>query len=127
MIADKNAPVRCNSLKKRCFFLGRRDSLFRQLVASLLVDLTVNLDLYESDADSTGDLLEEVAEVEPHLILLEEASPFSEDSFLVRLLIAQPGVPVIVIGEESNYMYIIRLETKLLSSSDDLIKAIERI
>lgn len=127
MIADKNTPVRCNSLEKRCFFVGRRDSLFRQLVASLLVDLTVNLDLYESDADSTGDLIKEVAEVEPHIILLEESSPFSENSLLVRLLIVKPGVPVIVIGEESNFMYIVHLETKLLSSSDELIKAIERV
>lgn len=114
-------------MEKRCFFLGRKDSLFRQLVASLLIDLTVNLDLYESDAASTDQLLEEVAKFQPHIILLEESPPFSEDPFLVRLLIAQPGVPVIVIGEESNYMYILRLETNLLSSSDELIKAIERI
>lgn len=95
-------------------------------MASLLIDLTVNLDLYESDADAPGDLLEKVAEVEPHIILLEGSSPFFEDSLLMRLLIAKPGVPVIVIGEESNFMYVVHLETRLLSSSDELIKAIER-
>ena len=114
-------------MEKRCFLAGKQDSLFKQLVAGLLIDLADNLKLYECRAVDFDGLLDEVSKIEPHMILLEESSLFSEDSFLVRLLIAKPGLPAIVISENSNTMHIVRRETMLLSSSDDLINAINQM
>lgn len=71
--------------------------------------------------------MEEILEIEPQVILLEESSLFAEDTVLMRLLLGRPGLPVIVIGEDSNLMHIVHLESKLLSSSRDLIRAIDLI
>ena len=115
------------TLEKLCFLAGRKDSLFQQLVASLLNDLADNLKLHESEAGDIEGLLNEVAEVEPDMILLEDSSPFSQDSLLVQLLIDRPNLPVIVISEDSNVMHVVRRETMLISSSSDLIKTINLI
>jgi len=112
-------------LEKCCFLVGRKDSLFKQLVASLLVDLNDQLELRENKAVDFGGLLDEIKDAKPDMILLEESSPFSENSLLTYLLINIPAMPVIVISEDSNLMHIVRRETKLLSSSSDLIETID--
>ena len=114
-------------MEKVCFLAGRKDSLFKQLVASLLRDLADNLKLHESQADDFEGLLNEVLMVKPNVILLEDTSPFSKKSFLVRLLVSKPNLPVIVISENSNEIHILRRETVLLSSSSELIRAIDQI
>lgn len=114
-------------MEKCCFLVGQKDSLFKQLVASLLSDLAINLKLDESQSTGFEDLLNEISEAEPNLILLEEASPFSGDSYLIQLLINVPNIPVIVISEASNEMHILRRESVILSSSSDLIKTIDQI
>lgn len=114
-------------MEKCCFLVGQKDSLFKQLVASLLSDLAINLKLAESRSTGFEDLLNEISVAEPNLILLEEASPFSGDSYLIQLLINVPNIPVIIISEASNEMHILRRESVILSSSSDLIKTIDQI
>ena len=114
-------------MEKCCFLVGQKDSLFKQLVASLLSDLAINLKLDESQSTGFEDLLNEISEAEPNLILLDEASPFSGDSYLIQLLINVPNIPVIVISEVSNEMHILHRESVILSSSSDLIKTIDQI
>lgn len=114
-------------MEKCCFLVGQKDSLFKQLVASLLSDLAINLKLAEGRSTGFEDLLNEISVAEPNLILLEEASPFSGDSYLIQLLINVPNIPVIVISEASNEMHILRRESVILSSSSDLIKTIDQI
>lgn len=114
-------------MKKCCFLVGWNDSLFKQLVARLLQDFENDLELYESQSADFEDLLKEISEAEPNIILLEESFPFSKDSYLVQLLITKPNIPLIVISDVSNEMHIVRRESIILSSSNDLIKTINRI
>jgi DNA-binding NarL/FixJ family response regulator len=96
-----------------------------QLVASLLVDMMDDLDLYESQAVGFEELLNEMQIANPRLILLEETLPFSSASLMTRLLAARPELPVIVISEDTNLIHVIRCQTRLLSSSKDLIETIQ--
>ena len=114
-------------MEKHCLLTGRHNSLFRQLVAGLLKDLTNELTLHESRASDFMDFLNEVSDLQPDMILLDDSSPFSEDSLLTRLLINEPALPVIVISENSNVMHIVRRESVMLNSSNDLIKAIDLV
>jgi hypothetical protein len=93
-------------------------------VASLLVDMTDNLDLLENKTVDFDGLLKEIREANPDMILLEEVSPFTQNSLLIRILVNIPDLPVIVISEDSNIMHIVRCDTRLLSSSRDLIDTI---
>ncbi len=83
-----------------------------------------NLDVQENQTTDFESLLDEIQTVKPHLILLEEASPFSENSILSRLLVKAPDLPLIVISEDSNEMHVVRWNTRLLSSSRDLIETL---
>jgi DNA-binding NtrC family response regulator len=114
-------------MKKRCFLAGRKDSLFKNLMANLLSDLIDDLDLQESHADDMEGLLNEISETEPAFILLDDSSPFSGESPLVRILIHRPNLPVIVISEDSNLMHIVHRETRIINSSNDLVKAVNLI
>ena len=114
-------------MKKRCFLAGRNNSLFKNLVATLLNDLLKDLDLHESQADDLEGLLNEISETDPTLILLDDSSPFSSDSPLIRILMHKPNLPVIVISENSNFMHIVRRETQIINSSSDLVKAVNLI
>jgi len=111
-------------MKKRCFIAGKRDSLFKNLVANLLNGLIDDLDLRESQANDFEELLAEISDADPSLILLDESSPFSGDSLLGRILAFKPELPVIVISENSNLMHIVRKETKVIDSSSDLVDVV---
>lgn len=114
-------------MNKRCFLAITKNSLFKKAVFSLVMNMTKELELFESNATNVEDLLKEMLEVNPDLILLEDSSPFHEESSLIRLLITKPSLPVIVISEDVNYMHIVRRETVQLSSSIELIEAINQI
>lgn len=111
-------------MEKRCFLAGRKESLFKQLVASLLRDATDELELYENKSVEFGEMLSEIKESKPDMIILEESEPFTENSLLTRILIRFPEVPLIVISEDSNLIHIVRCQARLLSSSNDLIETI---
>ncbi|MDL1909163.1 hypothetical protein FBQ81_00505 [Chloroflexi bacterium CFX6] len=114
-------------MAKQCFLIGQKNSLFQQLVASLLTDMADDLDLYENKTFDFDSLLDEIREAKPDMILLEEEAPFLENSLMIHLLTNVPNLPVIVISEDSNQMHVIRCRTRLLSSSRDLIEVINLI
>lgn len=111
-------------MEKLCFLAGRKDSLFKQLVASLLMDATDHLELYENKSGEVAELLNEIKEAKPDMIVLEDSAPFAENSLLIRILIHVPEVPMIVISEDSNLIHVVRCQTRLLGSSNDLIETI---
>ena len=111
-------------MKKSCFIAGRRTSLFKDLMANLLNGLIDDLDIQENQADDFEGLLTEISNADPTLVLLDETSPFSGDSFLVQLLIHKPGLPVIVVSEDSNLMHVVQKETRVIGSSNDLVDAV---
>lgn len=114
-------------MDKRIFLIGQGNSLFKQLVTNLLEDMTDDLDLLENNAMEFECLLEEIKNAKPDLVLLEELTPFTENSLLMRLFANIPDLPVIVIREDSNLMHTVRCDTRLLGSSKDLIETINLI
>lgn len=87
-------------------------------------DATDELELYENKSVEFGEMLSEIKESKPDMIILEESEPFTENSLLTRILIRFPEVPLIVISEDSNLIHIVRCQARLLSSSNDLIETI---
>lgn len=83
-----------------------------------------NLDLHENTTTDFKDTLGEIRDAKPDLVLLEEMSPFSQNSLTIRLLNSLPNLPLIVISEDSNLIRIFHSETRMLSSSRDLIETL---
>lgn len=106
---------------KRCLLLVCKDgTLFKQIVWNLLTPITDHIDMFDSNAQTIADLLDEVSRIDPDVILLEESSPLSMDSVLAHVLLAKPGRPVIVINQEHNWVHTVCWETIQLRSADDL-------
>ncbi len=112
------------SVEKRCFLAVRHNTLLKQAIKSLLMDMADNLEVLESKAIDSEELLKEVSITNPDILLLEEASLVSRDSLMTCLFIARPGLPIFVISEDDNTLHIVRCETIQLSSSTDFLNAI---
>jgi hypothetical protein len=111
-------------MNKLCFLAIQKNSLFKQAVSSLIGKATNGIELYESEADNVEGLIKEISDMAPHVLLLEESSPLLNESVLAGLLMISPCVSVIVVSEETSFMHVVHRETIQLSSSIDLIEAI---
>jgi hypothetical protein len=58
------------------------------------------------------------------VLVLEESSLLLNESVLAGLLMISPCVSVIVVSEETSFMHVVHRETIQISSSIDLIEAI---
>ena len=108
-------------MDKRCLLWLCKDTLLKEVISSLLLDISNDIELLESSVHDFETLLRGVSHVDPDVIVLEASSPFSEESQLVRVLMARPGRPVIVVSQEHNWMHVMRWETVKLESAYDLI------
>jgi hypothetical protein len=104
-----------------------KDALFKEIMLSLLIDMTNTIEIFESTAEDVDDLLKEVSKYDPDTILVEESSPLSGASCLVHILMAMSGRPVVVLSQEHNWMHVVQWQTVQLSSANDLINAIKLI
>jgi chemotaxis response regulator CheB len=111
-------------MNKLCFLAIQKNSLFKQAVSSLIGKATNGIELYESEADNVEGLIKEILDMAPHVLVLEESSPLLNESVLAGLLMISPYVSVIVVSEETSFMHVVHRETIQLSSSIDLIEAI---
>ena len=100
--------------------------LLMQAVSSILIKAG-NIDLIEGRASSITEMLDEVAQTKPDILLLDNSFPYSGDSLPARLLAIHPNLPVIVVSDKENLIYVVRQETVRLETSHDLIAAIHQI
>ncbi len=108
-------------MKKRCLLWLCKDNLFKGAMSSLLLDMAAGIQLWESNSHDVETLLKETSHMDPDVIVLESTSPLSDGSLLMRVLMARPGRPVIVVSHEHNWMHVVRWETVRLESANDLI------
>jgi chemotaxis response regulator CheB len=111
-------------MNKLCFLAIQKNSLFKQAISSLVGKATNGIELYESVANNVEDLIKEISDMAPNVLLLEQSSPLLNESVLAGLLMISPCVSVIVVSEETSFMHVVHRETIQLSSSIDLIEAI---
>ena len=98
-----------------------------QLISNLLIDTANDMEFFLGEANTLEALQTEISEVQPHMVLLEESSQFSGESFLVHLLLANPNLPVVVICQDVNLIHVVHRETRHVTSPLDLIQTINLI
>lgn len=69
-------------------------------------------------------LVMDISELDPDYVLFEESTPLTSKSMLVDLLTICPGLRVIVISENSNWLHIYHKRNMLLTSPEDLLTAL---
>jgi hypothetical protein len=110
-----------------CFLLVFKDTLFKQIVLSLLGEMDSDIQFLESSADDIDSLLNEISEFRPNTVLFEEASPLWSASCLIHLLKEMPGCPIVVISQEHNLVHVVHWQTLEVEKADDLFKSIKSV
>jgi chemotaxis response regulator CheB len=111
-------------LKKPNLLLVFKDTLFKQILLSLLIEAHNKIEIIESTADNVDDLLGEVRIFDPDAVLLEKSSPLSDVPCLFRLFMVMPGRPVVLISQEHNFVHVVHWQTVQVETATDLIEAI---
>jgi hypothetical protein len=77
-----------------------------------------------SAAEDFQALVMDISELDPDYILLEESTPLASKNMLVDLLTFHPGLQVIVISKDSNWLHIYQKKNILLTKPEDLLTAL---
>jgi hypothetical protein len=110
-------------VKKVCFLLVFKDTLFKQTILGLLKEMD-NVDLIESKAEDAGDLFKEVVKYRANTILMDESSPLSAAAPLFHLLMSLPGRQIVLISKENNLIHVAHWRTIQVDTAADLFKSI---
>ena len=110
-----------------CFLLVFKDTLFKQIVLSVLGEMDSSIQFFESNTEDLNDLLNEISKLNPDTVLLEESSPLSADWCLVHLLKEMPGRPIVVVSQEHNQLHVVHWQTLQMQKAHDLIESIKSV
>jgi hypothetical protein len=107
-----------------CVLIMEQDVLLKRALASLL-SLGRDVEIVVSEAVNIEELIIDINKINPDAVLFSESVRFSQSDSLSRILKVSPMPKLIVVSEESNWLYVINREDKLLTDLSDLLVVIE--
>jgi hypothetical protein len=110
-----------------CILALQKDSLIKLTLANLVGKADEALVAIDSEAENLEELDREINQYHAKVILLENSSPFAEETSLSNLLVHSSKLLVIVIQEDNNWLHIYTKEKKLLTSTTDLLDVIHTV
>jgi len=109
----------------RSILLMEKDSLWKRALSSLVSTSGSDINLITSQASNLDELIGEISQNEVSVVLLGESSmPSTEKDSLTQLLMVYPKLRVIVVSEDSNWLYVFQKEDFLLTGLTDLLNVI---
>ena len=108
-----------------CVLAITKDSVLSFALTDLINASDVGLVVFDSQAQNFAGLAKEINGNQADVILLEKSSPYAGEEALTKLLMLYPKLLVIIVDEESNWLRIFRREDILMTSSADLISAVQ--
>jgi len=111
------------STKTPCVLVMKSDAMMKRAFASL-VTVKGELEVAVSEALDVSELAEDLFTKKPDIVFLSETTPLAQNDSLLQLLIRYPGLKVVVVSNDSNWLHIFKHENKLLISIDDLLPII---
>ena len=110
-----------------CVLVITVNSLLGLALMNLIKVSDNGLVVFESTAKEFDELTQEITTLSADVILVERSNPFAGEDSLAKLLMSYPKLLVIVINEEDNWLHTYRREDVLMTSTADLISAIQSI
>jgi hypothetical protein len=109
---------------KKIILLGH-EGLLGHSVELLLLMRTAWQVVKISDNQSFNKLLQNVKNANPHVVILYQAQHASDRRLLMRLLCDCPGLKVITVSPDNNFMEVYTKQTLWLREAGDLLSAVE--
>ena len=102
-----------------------KDSVLGFALTNLINASEVGLVVYESQAQTLAELVQEINNSQADVILLENSNTFAREAILTKLLMLYPKLLVVIVNEENNWLNIYRREDVLMTSPADLMSVIQ--
>ena len=110
--------------KNLCVLVMKTDVLLKRAVLSLM-DLDEDLELVVSEAVDFLELAMDVSKINPNTVLFSESQPLAAKESLSQLVGVHPGLKIVVVSVNSNWLHIFDKEDLLMTSLDDLLAVIK--
>lgn len=107
-----------------CLLVAQQPDLLNQALAGLLQKADGRHALITSEARSLEELMAEIADLMPDVIVLGESKPLAAREMLAPLLMAYPELRVIVVSEDTNWLHVFHKKDLLLTRQSDLLDLI---
>jgi chemotaxis response regulator CheB len=107
-----------------CVLVVQQDSLLNEALTSILLSSKSELKIVTSAAKDVGELIAEIPDLKPDLVLLGESMPLAAKDALAHLLMSYPELRVIVVSEDTNWLHVFHKKDMLLSRRADLLDVI---
>jgi len=108
-----------------CILALEKHSLISDTIANLINSSDYDLTLILGQAENLDELNDEIYQHTADTTLLVTSSNYFNEETLIKLLLSHPKLGLIILNEDSNWLHIYRRDDKLLTSSLDLLTAIE--
>jgi hypothetical protein len=110
-----------------CILAFQKDSLIRLTLVNLVDNADEAFVLIDTEAENLEELDREINQYHAKVIILENSSPFAEETSLSKLLVHSSKLLVIVIQEDNNWLDVYSKDNKLLTSTTDLLDVIKTV
>jgi hypothetical protein len=113
-------------LNPPCVLIVVTNTLLKQAMINLLVNYS-DTTVVTRGIQTVTQLDEEIVRHAPDVVVLAEGTVLSSADTLVNLLMLYPGLRVIVLSEESNWLHVFSKEEVLMTQAADLVDLIHSI
>ena len=107
-----------------CVLVTQQPELLDRALANMLRGSTSKHQLITSVANTLDELMNEISNLMPNVIVLGESTPLAARDTLAPLLMAYPELRVIVVSEDTNWLHIFHKKDLLLTRQSDLLDII---
>ena len=109
-----------------CILIVVTNTLLKQAMTNLLVNHS-DMTVITRGIDTVQELVDEIARHTPEVVVLAEGTLLASADTLVSLLMLYPGLRVIVLSEESNWLHVFSKEEVLMTQAADLVDLIHSV
>jgi chemotaxis response regulator CheB len=107
-----------------CILAVRQNLLMNQALTSALLSSIPDHRVITSKANDLEELITEISELKPDVVLLGEATPLAAKDTLAHLLMCLPELRVIVVSEDTNWLHVFHKKDLLLKRQSDLLEIV---
>ena len=106
-----------------CLLVIENDSPLNFALEMLLVPSS-GIQAVKSSAGDFQGIVDEVCNLKSQVVILEDSAAPSHENSLAYLLMSNPGLKIIVVLKDSNYIHVFRKEEVLIQSSSEFLEII---
>ena len=104
-----------------CLVAIPNNSLLDRALANIIQGASAELKLLPSSAKDMADLITEIAEQKPDIVIIAESMSLAAKDKLVSLLMSFTELRVVLVSEDTNWLHVFHKRDMLMTRQADLL------